>query len=138
MNEKIQMAFEKSDKSIRTLRGLLLFLAILIALGGVVAGIVLWANSQEEHYSSFANRYYSSTNSLYVGLGFACFFGAPLLAIIGYRVEMIVVWFLFDVKVLRTVVAGGAPSKYLLAFSGAKAEGKSADTSVDTTANSAS
>ena len=136
MNERLQMAFEKSDKSIRTLRALLLFLAILIALGGVVAGIVLWANSQETYYSYYS--YHSSTNGLYVGLGFACFFGAPLLAIIGYRVEMILVWLMFDIKVLRTVATGSAPSEYLLAFSGAKAEGESADTSVDTTANSAS
>ena len=101
MSEPMQRAFEKSDRSVRVLRGILLLFAIIIALGGVVAGIVLWANSQDE---------------LYVGLGCACFFGAPLLAVLMYQLEMVLVWALFDLKVLRTMATESAFSDSLLKF----------------------
>ena len=55
-------------------------------------------------------------NGAYIGIGFGCFFGGPILGFLFYYFSMIHIWTLFDLKVIRTIVSGAEFSPTLLSF----------------------
>ena len=89
--------YQKSDASIRRVKNILLISTIILIIASVIAGIVLWTQSE-------------------VGLGFLFALGIPLAAIVSYNISMAYLWSMFDIKVIRTVVTKEKMTDELLEF----------------------
>ncbi|MBO4423508.1 MAG: hypothetical protein J5879_08715 [Clostridia bacterium] len=94
---KAQYMYQKSDASIRRVKIILLISTIILIIASVIAGIVLWTQSE-------------------VGLGFLFALGIPLAAIVSYNLSMAYLWSMFDIKVIRTVVTKEKMTDELLEF----------------------
>ena len=90
MDSKLKKQFESSDNSLVFVHILLLITSVVLAIGSMIAGIIMWGNADlgSTHY-----------NHTLTGLGFAFFFGGPVLFFVGYKLAMAAVWLMFDIKV---------------------------------------
>ena len=89
-----------NEKTIKSTYRIFQVIILIFALGNIIAGIVFWANSSDSYYSYYGGRH-SYTNDLYVGLGFAFFFGGSFICFLMSRINQIVFGVIFDIRSIR-------------------------------------
>ena len=94
-----------NEKVIKALYYIFLSIIVITAIAFIVVGIVFWNNSSQKHYVSYSilsgGYYETRTNGLFVGLGYAFFFGGPIVSTIAALLNYVVFGVVFDIRNIR-------------------------------------
>ena len=91
--------FKKSDESLIFFHNLLVVLSIIMLLGCIVGAIFFWVTSSIEIYDGYTTE--TVFSGLRVGLGFVFLFIGPLAVWVNYKIVMIIICTLYDIKLIR-------------------------------------
>lgn len=92
--------YEKSDKSLKIMRIILITITWIFTIAFIGVGIFFMGIGSE----------------VAVGLGCAFFFGGPLISVSTYYITKFFLWVVFDIKVIRTAVTTKEMSDALQSF----------------------
>ncbi|HEY8443399.1 MAG TPA: hypothetical protein VIL24_01195 [Clostridia bacterium] len=90
--------FKESDQNLVFLEKLITVVSFIAVLGCVITAICLWVTSSVEVINGEAKKI---VDGFRVGMGFVAFFVGPLLVWINYKIWMVVISFLYDIKLIR-------------------------------------
>ncbi|NLC17383.1 MAG: hypothetical protein GX756_05855 [Clostridiales bacterium] len=91
--------FRKSDESLIFFYNLLVVLSIIMLLGCIVGAIFCWTTSSIEINDGYTTE--TVVSGLRVGLGFVFLFIGPLAVWVNYKIVMIIICALYDIKLIR-------------------------------------